>query len=99
MFALIQFFLTSLISKNLTSCNVGFVRAVVVTQPLSKNGGMAEDHGPPETGQLPRTWTKDRRETKSRQRASGAKSQLLESAEWDEGCLKTDFRKHCMKNF
>ena len=29
---------------------------------------MAGDHGAPEAGQLPRAWTRDRRETKSRQR-------------------------------
>ena len=28
---------------------------------------MAEDHGAPEAGQLPRVWTRGRRETKSRQ--------------------------------
>ena len=30
-----------------------FFRIVVVTRPLSWDGGMAEDHGAPETGQLP----------------------------------------------
>ena len=35
---------------------------------------MAEDHGAPEAGQLPRVWTRGRRETESRQRVSGAKS-------------------------
>ena len=29
---------------------------------------MAEDHGPPEVGQLPRAWTRGRRETESCQR-------------------------------
>ena len=51
-----------------------FVVVVVVTRPLSRDGGMAEDHGVPEAGLLPRAWTKGRRETESRQRASGAKS-------------------------
>ena len=32
---------------------------------------MAEDHGAPEAGQLPRTCTIGRRETESRQKASG----------------------------
>ena len=31
---------------------------VVVTRPLPRDGGMAEDHGAPEAGQLRRTWTK-----------------------------------------
>ena len=33
---------------------------------------MAEDHGVPEAGQLPRVWAKDLKETESRQRVSGA---------------------------
>ena len=37
-------------------------------------GAMAEDHGAPEAGQLPKAWTRGCRETESRQRASGAKS-------------------------
>ena len=35
---------------------------------------MAEDHGAPEAGQLPRVWARGRRETESGQRASGAES-------------------------
>ena len=35
---------------------------------------MAEYHGAPEAGQLPRVWTRGRTETESRQRMSGAKS-------------------------
>ena len=35
---------------------------------------MADDHGAPEAGKLPRAWTRDRRETENRQKASGAKS-------------------------
>ena len=35
---------------------------------------MVGDHGAPEAGQLPRAWTRGRRETESRQRVSGAKS-------------------------
>ena len=34
---------------------------------------MAEKHGAPESGQLPRVWTRGRKETENRQRASGAK--------------------------
>ena len=47
---------------------------LLVTRPLSRDGGMAEDHGAPEAGQLSRAWTRGRKETKSRQRVSGAKS-------------------------
>ena len=57
------------------------VVVVVVTRPLPRDGGMAEDHGTPEAGQLPKTWTRGRRETKSRQRVSGIKSPQLDSAE------------------
>ena len=47
---------------------------LLVTRPLPRDGGMAEDHGAPEAGQLPRVWTKGRKETESRQRVSSAKS-------------------------
>ncbi len=47
---------------------------LLITRPLPGDGGMAEDHGAPEAGQLPRVWTRGRKETKSRQRVSGAKS-------------------------
>ena len=42
---------------------------------------MAEDHRAPEAGKLPKAWTRGRKESVSRQRASGAKSPLLDSAE------------------
>ena len=48
------------------------VGVVVFTRPLPRDGGIAGDHGAPEAGQLPRAWTRGRRETGSRQRASGA---------------------------
>ena len=54
---------------------------VVVTRPLPRDGGFAEDHGVPEAGQLPKAWTIGRKETESCQRASGAESPLLDSAE------------------
>ena len=57
------------------------VVVVIVSQPLSRDGGMAEDHGSPEAGQPLRAWTRGRRETESRQRASGAESSSLDSAE------------------
>ena len=46
----------------------------LVTQPPPMYGGMAEDYGAPEAGQLPKAWTRGRKGIKSRQRASGAKS-------------------------
>ena len=47
---------------------------LLITRPLPRDGGMAGDHGAPEAGQLPRVWTRGRRETESRQRVSGAES-------------------------
>ena len=38
---------------------------VVVTRPLVKDGGIAEDHGALEAGQLPRAWTRCLREIES----------------------------------
>ena len=46
------------------------IPVVVVTQLLPRDGGMAEDHGAPESGKLPRVWTIGRKETESSQRAS-----------------------------
>ena len=54
---------------------------VVVTRPLPRDGGVAEDHGAPETGQIPRAWTRGRKETQSCERVSNAKGPLLDSAE------------------
>ena len=47
---------------------------VVVTQPLSRDGDMAEDYGAPEARQLSRAWARGCRDIESCQRASGAKS-------------------------
>ena len=47
---------------------------LLITRPLPRDGGMAEDHGAPEAGQLPRVLTRGHKETESRQRVSGAKS-------------------------
>ena len=48
----------------------------VVTRLLSRDRSLAEDYEAPEAGQLPKAWTRGRKETEreSRQRASGAKS-------------------------
>ena len=42
---------------------------------------MAEDHGAPEAGELHRAWDRGRRETENCERASDAKSPLLDSTE------------------
>ena len=47
---------------------------LLITRPLLRDGGMAEDHRAPEARQLPRVWTRGRTETQSRQRVSGTKS-------------------------
>ena len=54
--------------------NVFFGNVVVVYPTPFEGWGMAEDHGAPEAGQLPRVWTRGRRKTESRQRSSGAES-------------------------
>ena len=41
---------------------------------LPTDGGMVEDHGAPEARKLTKAWTRGRKETKSRQRVSGADS-------------------------
>ena len=35
---------------------------LLITRPLPRDGSMAEDHGAPETGQVPRVWTRGHRE-------------------------------------
>ena len=52
----------------------GSRRLLLFTRPLPRDGNMAEDHGAPEAGKLPRVWTRGRKETESRQRVSGAQS-------------------------
>ena len=47
---------------------------LLFTGPLPRDGGMTEHHGAPEAGQLPRVWTRGRKEIESRQRVSGVKS-------------------------
>ena len=54
--------------------NIFGLLLLLFTRPLPRDGGMAEDHGAPEAGPLPRVWTRGHKETKSRQRVSGAKS-------------------------
>ena len=44
----------------------------VVTQPLPRDGSMAEDHGAPEAGQLPRAWTRDHEERKKYRAKNGS---------------------------
>ena len=54
---------------------------VVVTLSLPRDEGMAEDHGAPEAEQLLRAWAEFVERTESRQRVSGTKTPLLDSAE------------------
>ena len=49
-------------------------RLLLVTRPLPRDGGMAEDHGAPEARQLPRVWVRGHKGTESCQRVSGTKS-------------------------
>ena len=49
--------------------------AVVVTRPLLKDEGMADDHGAPEVGQLSRAWTRSHRETKAERREESVAGQ------------------------
>ena len=55
-------------------------RLVVVTRPLLWDGGMAEDHGAPEAGQLPRAWTKDCRDRVAKERASNGTKERVHRA-------------------
>ena len=71
---------------------------LLVTRLLPRDGGMAEHHGAPEAGQLPRVWIRGCKETESRQRVSGANSPLLDRAEWDERCPGTSVHKRCKKD-
>ena len=45
-----------------------FLLLLLFTRPLTRDGGMAEYHGAPEAEQLPRVWTRGRKEIDSRQR-------------------------------
>ena len=59
--------LASVLTSSLVNC-------CCLPDPFRGIGGMAEDHGAPEAGKLPKVWTRGRKETESRQRVSGAKS-------------------------
>ena len=59
---------------NFSKCFVRFKfqrLVVVVTWPLPRDGGMAEDHGGPKARQPSRAWTRDCRDRESCQRAIG----------------------------
>ena len=66
--------LFSLTATRLLDSNCLKYCVVVATRPLPSNGGMAEDHEAPETGQLPRAWIKGRKETESCKKTSSAES-------------------------
>ena len=52
----------------------GALLLLLITRLLLMDGGMVEDHGASEAGQLPRVWTRGCRETENRQRVTSAKS-------------------------
>ena len=48
----------------------GLVVAVIVVYPtLPRDGGMAEDHGAPEAGELPRAWTRESLKSERRKKS------------------------------
>ena len=57
---------------------------------------MAEDHGASEAGKLPRAWTRGCKETESRQRASGAKSQIGGEEKWQTCWCCRDQQRTCI---
>ena len=62
------------LTSNKSSVTIAGKLLLLFTRPLARDGGMAEDHGAPEAGQLLRVWTRGRREIESCQRVSGVKS-------------------------
>ena len=52
---------------------------LLITRPLPRDEGMAEDHRAPEAGQLPRVWIRGRTETESRQRVSEVRSWTVQN--------------------
>ena len=72
--AIKRFFKNVLLKEGFVKCKLRANVMLLVTRPLPRDGGVAEDHGAPEAGQLSRVWTRDHKETESRQRVSGAKS-------------------------
>ena len=63
-----------LLLRSISQLPVVVVVVVVAYSTLPRDGGMAENHGAPETGQLLRACARGRRETESRQRASGVEN-------------------------
>ena len=62
---------------------------LVITRLLPRDGGMAEDHGAPEAGKLPRVWTRGRRETESpkserRKGSIAGQCRTRRQMSWDE---------------
>ena len=50
-----------------------YVVVVVATRLLPRDGSIAEDHGAPEAGKIPKAWSRDRKETESPQKAKAQK--------------------------
>ena len=48
---------------------------LLITPPLGRGGGIAEDHGAPEAGELPSALTRGHRETESERRKESVAGQ------------------------
>ena len=53
------------LKSHLKSKHILLLLLLLFTRPLLRDGGMAEDHGVPEAGQLSRVWTTARKEIES----------------------------------
>ena len=49
---------------------------LLFTRPLPRDGGMAEDHGAPEAGQLLRVWTRGSKETRESPKSERCKESV-----------------------
>ena len=58
-------FVSRIVSEELNRTQGQIERSAVIVaiRPLPRDEGIAEDHGAPESWQLPRAWTSDRKET------------------------------------
>ena len=71
---------------------------VVVTQPLQRNGSVAENHGALEARQLFKDWSRGRREKKSCLKVSSVKSTLLDRAKEVERRPVSHVCRHCIND-
>ena len=59
-------FSTKVLNVSVILCTKYKNHVIVVARSFPSDGGMSEDHGSPEAGQLIRIWTRDRIETEGR---------------------------------